>query len=185
VRFLVFQHLSVEHPGVFRDFWKEDGHTWHAVELDEGGQIPELDDFDALFVMGGPMDVWQRELYPWLEDEISAIRRWVVDIGKPYVRICLGHQLLAEALEGSVNLMTRPEVGLAEVELTPRREGPGFPGTWASASVFAVARRGSRKIARGRRDSGGERPLCGPGLVLGPAHLRLPVSLREHGFDHG
>ena len=36
---LVLQHERVEHPGIFRDFLKEDGHTWDAVELDEGETI--------------------------------------------------------------------------------------------------------------------------------------------------
>ena len=41
-RLLVFQHLNVEHPGVFRDFMREDGIEWQAVELDRGESIPDL-----------------------------------------------------------------------------------------------------------------------------------------------
>ncbi|MDA0704394.1 MAG: type 1 glutamine amidotransferase, partial [Proteobacteria bacterium] len=58
MRFLVFQHIDVEHPGVLRDFMAADGIEWDAVELDAGEQIPPLDGYDALIVMGGPMDVW-------------------------------------------------------------------------------------------------------------------------------
>lgn len=118
MRILVFQHLSVEHPGVFRDLWAEAGHSRHAVELDQGQQIPDLDGFDVLIVMGGPMDVWQTELHPWLIPEIAAIRRWVLDLDRPFLGICLGHQLLAAALGGTVSLMRQPEVGFATVELT-------------------------------------------------------------------
>ena len=33
---LVFQHIAIEHPGIFRDFFAADGVAWTAVELDEG-----------------------------------------------------------------------------------------------------------------------------------------------------
>ncbi len=66
MRILVFQHVDVEHPGVFREFWAENGHEWVPVELDAGEAIPDMDGFDLLVVMGGPMDVWQEDLHPWL-----------------------------------------------------------------------------------------------------------------------
>ena len=49
----------------------------HAVELDEGESIPDLDGFDVLLVMGGPQDVWQTAQFPWLLDEMKAVTAWV------------------------------------------------------------------------------------------------------------
>ena len=54
MKLLVFQHLACEHPAVLRSFLKEDGISWDAVELDEGGVIPPLEAYDMLWVMGGP-----------------------------------------------------------------------------------------------------------------------------------
>lgn len=65
----------VEHPGAFREFWTAHGRTWHAVELDAGQPIPELEDFELMVSMGGPMDVWQETKHPWLVAEKAAIRR--------------------------------------------------------------------------------------------------------------
>ena len=97
---LVLQHIECEHPGQLREYLQRDGIDWHAVELDEGEQIPKLDDFDAMWVMGGPMDVWDTEEHPWLIAEKAAIREWVLELKRPYLGLCLGHQLLADALGG-------------------------------------------------------------------------------------
>lgn len=118
MRFLVFQHIACEHPGILRDFLQADDIAWDTVELDEGAAIPSLDRYDALWVMGGPMDVWEEEQFPWLIEEKRAIREAVVDRQMPYLGLCLGHQLLAAALGGTVGKMAKPEVGILDVELT-------------------------------------------------------------------
>ena len=48
MKFLVLQHIDIEHPGIFRDFMREDGVVWDAVELDEGEAIPSLEGYDCL-----------------------------------------------------------------------------------------------------------------------------------------
>jgi GMP synthase-like glutamine amidotransferase len=124
MRIIVFQHLAVEHPGIFRDFMAADGISWDTVELDAGETIPDLALYDAMLVMGGPQDVWQEETYPWLAAEKAAIRQFVVDRKRPYIGICLGHQLLASALGGDVGPAAQPEVGVLAVSRTEDGE-PG------------------------------------------------------------
>ncbi|MEM8952098.1 MAG: type 1 glutamine amidotransferase [Pseudomonadota bacterium] len=118
MRLLVFQHIDCEHPGRLRDFLAEDGVDWDAVELDQGEEIPDLGGYDALWVMGGPMDVWETDDHPWLIAEKEAIRHWVQDLKKPFLGICLGHQLLADALGGRCAPLSPPEIGVLDVDLT-------------------------------------------------------------------
>lgn len=117
MKLLVLQHAEVEHPGIFRQFLKEDGHSYDAVELDAGEALPPLDGYDGLWVMGGPMDVWQEDAHPWLVAEKAFIREAVEGRGLPFLGLCLGHQLLAEALGGSV-APGAPEIGVMDVQLT-------------------------------------------------------------------
>lgn len=115
---LVFQHIACEHPGQLRTYLERDGVRWDAVELDAGESIPDLAKYDALWVMGGPMDVWEIAAHPWLVAEKAAIQRWVLELRRPYLGLCLGHQLLADALGGECAPQQPPEIGVLEVELT-------------------------------------------------------------------
>ena len=85
MKLLVFQHIACEHPGSLRTYLREDGVEWDAVELDEGEPIPDLNAYDALWVMGGPMYVWDVVENPWLIPEKQAIRTWVNELKKPYL----------------------------------------------------------------------------------------------------
>jgi len=130
MRVLVFQHIDCEHPGSLRQFLAEDKVEWDAVNLHLGEPIPNLNDYDALWVMGGPMDVWDIEECPWLVEEKAAIREWVSVLGKPYLGLCLGHQLLADALGGTCGPQKTPEIGVLEIELTEEgKVDPLFQGT--------------------------------------------------------
>ncbi len=140
---LVLQHIACEHPGIYRDFMRSEGMSWDAVELDQGESIPDLADYDAMICMGGPMDVWQEDAHPWLVEEKAAIRE-AVEARMPFFGVCLGHQLLADALGGEVGPSETPEVGMLDVELRPEasdnallRDLPGSIMTlqWHSAEV--------------------------------------------------
>jgi GMP synthase-like glutamine amidotransferase len=118
MRILVLQHHLAEHPGVFRDFMAEDGVEWDAVQLQQGETPPALDHYDALWVMGGPQDVWQEDEHPWLVPEKRLIREAVFDRAMPFLGCCLGHQLLSEVAGGRCSAMATAEVGVRNVALS-------------------------------------------------------------------
>jgi len=118
MKFLVLQHINIEHPGIFLKFMREDNIKIDTVELDENEKIPKLDLYDAMIVMGGPMDTWQEETYPWLRPEKEAIHKFSCIQKKPYLGLCLGAQLLSEAIGGKVKKMKTPEIGVLEVSIT-------------------------------------------------------------------
>ena len=119
MRFLVLQHIAAEGPGAFCPMMTAAGVAWDVVELDEGEPLPPLDDYQGLLVMGGPMDVWEEAAHPWLVAEKAAIRHWVRDLGRPFLGVCLGHQLLADALGGGCRKMAGADVGITDLTRTP------------------------------------------------------------------
>ena len=118
MKFLVLQHIDIEHPGVFREFMKNDNVQIDTVELDVGEKIPKLDSYDAMIVMGGPMDTWQEEIHPWLVPEKESIYEFACVQKKPYLGLCLGAQLLGEVVGGKVNKMDNPEIGILDINIS-------------------------------------------------------------------
>jgi GMP synthase-like glutamine amidotransferase len=113
---LVLQHIKIEDPGYIKDLMLADGWKLTTIELDEGEKIPNnLKQFDVMFCMGGPMDTWMEEKYPWLIEEKKKIKEFVVDLKKPYLGFCLGCQLLGEVLGGKVIKSNPAEIGIMDV----------------------------------------------------------------------
>lgn len=75
------------------------------------------------------MDVWDVVEHPWLIEEKQAIRHWVQDLKRPYLGLCLGHQLLADALGGTCGPARPPEIGILDVSMTDvAKDDPVFAG---------------------------------------------------------
>jgi len=116
---IVLQHINIEDPGYIKDLMLKDGVNLTTIELDEGEKIPnDLNKFDAMFCMGGPMDTWMEDEYPWLVDEKKKIKEFVVTLKKPYLGFCLGCQLLGEAVGGNVVKSNPSEIGIMDVNFS-------------------------------------------------------------------
>ena len=118
MKIIVLQHIRIEDPAAISDLMKKDGCAVTTVELDEGEKIPaDLNSFDAMICMGGPMDTWMEKIHPWLTDEKQRIREFAVEKEKPFLGICLGCQLLGEAVGGEVRPSPTPEIGVMDVHI--------------------------------------------------------------------
>jgi GMP synthase-like glutamine amidotransferase len=109
------QHVPFEGLGAIGPWLAERGARVTATRCHAAEDLPALDDFDWLIVMGGPMSVHDRDRYPWL----AAEQRLVADAiaaGRTVLGICLGAQLIAQALGARVFRAPERETGWFPIE---------------------------------------------------------------------
>ncbi|MGY2702989.1 MULTISPECIES: type 1 glutamine amidotransferase [unclassified Nocardioides] len=125
---LVVEHDAECPPALFGT-WLEDA----GVDLDvcrpyAGDELPPLAGHDGLVVLGGPMGAEDDEKHAWLAP-VKELVREARAARLPTLGICLGHQLIAVALGGSV---TRNPLG-QQVGLL----GVGWTGAAEEDRLFA------------------------------------------------
>jgi GMP synthase-like glutamine amidotransferase len=133
VRLRVFQHVAHEGLGSLESFFAARGADVKYTRFFAGEVPPDPSAFDFLVVLGGPMNVDEEALYPWLAGEKKVIRE-VLAAGKPVLGLCLGAQLMAVALGGAVTRNAHREIGWWPVEKLTEKL-PELAGHWA-ASCF-------------------------------------------------
>jgi GMP synthase (glutamine-hydrolysing) len=117
-KILVFQHVPYEPLGTLDPLLKEAGFRIRYVNFGrDPHQRPSLEKYEALIVLGGPMNAHQIDTYPNLVTEVDVIRE-AVDTGMSVLGICLGAQLLAKAVGGRVSRNAEREIGWHDVQLT-------------------------------------------------------------------
>ncbi len=117
MRIHYLQHVPFEGLGTIEAWALANNHTLTATRLYSNEQLPSLDRFDLLVVLGGPMSVHDEAEHVWLKAEKWFIRQ-VIAANKPILGICLGAQLLAESLGGKVIRNQKKEIGWFPVTLS-------------------------------------------------------------------
>ena len=116
MRIVCLQHVDHETPGAIADWAASRAHSLETVApLFE--RYPAVDAFDLLAVLGGPMGAYEGTAYPWLGHEKRFVRE-TIDAGRLVLGVCLGAQLVAEAIGGSVRPSAVREVGWFPARLT-------------------------------------------------------------------
>lgn len=111
---LVIKHVLQEGPGSLSDFFGD----LNIIELGKGDMLPEnTDNLQAVFIMGGPMNVYEETRYPFLRAEDNFIKS-LIKKEIPLIGICLGAQLLAKACDAKIYKSTVAEIGWSVVKLT-------------------------------------------------------------------
>lgn len=101
-RALVVTHSAQETPGTLADWLPAAGLELDVVEPWNGDQLPErVTEHQALVVMGGPQQAYDDGSAPWFRATKTLLRNAVAD-DVPVLAVCLGAQLLAEAMGGRV-----------------------------------------------------------------------------------
>lgn len=115
------EHVSFEGPAAIADWARERGIDVERTAIYAGKSAPDVDSFDILAVMGGPMNIYEEDKYPWLAAEKRLIKE-AIDAGKIVIGVCLGAQLIADCLGAKITPNEYKEIGwlpitLAEGEL--------------------------------------------------------------------
>jgi GMP synthase-like glutamine amidotransferase len=124
MRIHCLKHVPFEGPAGIGDWAARNGHEVSTTPLFERRELPNQGDFEWLVLMGGPMGVRDEPDYPWMETE-KAFLREAIGSGKTVVGVCLGAQLIADALGASVYRNAHKEIGWLPIELTEQGRASG------------------------------------------------------------
>lgn len=134
---LFIKHIDIEGPGTIETYLRTKGYALKTVDLGRGEPLPaDPADFEAIVCLGGPMNVYEEEKYPFLKNEDQFIKD-AVKKDVPFLGICLGSQLLAKASGVKVVKSPVKEVGWFKVTLKDAgRTDPLFKGIAKEFDVF-------------------------------------------------
>lgn len=122
---VAIKHIDIEGPGTIGDFLTDNARLFSIIDLSKGDVLPaSLKGIEAVILLGGPMNVYEEEKYPFLKAEDVFIKQ-ILKKEIPYLGICLGSQLLAKAAGAKVGRSPQKEVGFFDIKLT--KEGSSDP----------------------------------------------------------
>lgn len=115
---LIIQNIKREYPGAIQQLLDERQLPYEIIQMAErAANPPDVNQYSALIVMGGPDSA--NDITAKMQTEISVVKQ-ALDLGLPYLGICLGHQVLVKAAGGRVVRCPQREVGWGyTIQLTP------------------------------------------------------------------
>lgn len=116
------QHVPFEGLGHIEHWASRHDYRCSATRLYDNERLPEVEPIDLVVIMGGPMNIYQDDIFPWLTAEKLFIEK-AIGMGKPIVGICLGAQLIADVLGARIYKGEYAEIGWHKVDLTPNASG--------------------------------------------------------------
>ncbi|WP_456440627.1 type 1 glutamine amidotransferase [Caldithrix abyssi] len=122
------QHVPFETPGILTEALKDRADI-SFTRFFNGEALPRTSDLDLLVVMGGPMSVHDESVFSWLKDEKRFVEN-VIKQGKSVLGICLGAQLIAEALGARVFKGAHREIGWFDITRAPEVASSSFASFW-------------------------------------------------------
>ncbi len=114
---LLIKHIDIEGPGLIEYCLEQEKISYQILELKPSVHLPKLDHFTHIVLLGGSMNVYEEDRYPFLKDEDLFIKE-AIQRGKAILGICLGAQLIAKALGAKVFKSPVKEIGWYDVSLT-------------------------------------------------------------------
>ncbi|MBY8884594.1 glutamine amidotransferase [Streptomyces sp. PTM05] len=181
---LAIRHLGFEDLGLLEPLLRERGHTVRYLDVaTEPVDTALVREAGLVVVLGGPIGADDADRYPFLADELTALRARLAD-GSPTLGICLGAQLMARALGAAISPGAAREIGYAPVRLTadgassPLRHLEGVPVLHWHDDMFGVPD-GARLLA-GTPACPHQAFALGPRVLGLQFHLETPVEEIEN-----
>jgi GMP synthase (glutamine-hydrolysing) len=110
MRIHYLQHVPFEGLGSISTWMTDQNYSLSSTRLYADDPLPTVNDFDWLIILGGPMNIYEEDQYPWLIAEKQLIKQ-AIEKDKLVLGICLGAQLIADALGARVYLGQHKEIG--------------------------------------------------------------------------
>ena len=103
-------HVPFEGPGYIEDWFNSHGIRLIFWRMYESNEFPETGEVDFLLIMGGPMNIYEYDKFPWLKAEKDFIKTCIQE-DKKVLGICLGSQLIADVMGEDIYKGSEKEIG--------------------------------------------------------------------------